>query len=145
MTNLNRVAMSLLILLGMPIGLLQANTLDAERALKHLLADVDKMEADFSISAKMSPATHYTTQYGDTLDEILIKHVGKMPIRKDILKRVVVHANPNAFKRSNPNWMFSGRKLKLPDADDIRNLIFTDEAKKKMLQGRNRDDWIRYP
>ena len=145
MTNLNRVAMSLLILLGMPIGLLQANTLDAERALKHLLADVDKMEADFSISAKMSPAKHYTTQYGDTLDEILIKHVGKMPIRKDILKRVVVHANPNAFKRSNPNWMFSGRKLKLPDADDIRNLIFTDEAKKKMLQGRNRDDWIRYP
>jgi Tfp pilus assembly protein FimV len=145
MTNLNRVAMSLLILLGMPIGLLQANTLDAERALKHLLADVDKMEADFSISAKSSPATHYTTQYGDTLDEILIKHVGKMPIRKDILKRVVVHANPNAFKRSNPNWMFSGRKLKLPDTDDIRNLIFTDEAKKKMLQGRNRDDWIRYP
>ena len=55
MTNLNRVAMSLLILLGMPIGLLQANTLDAERALKHLLADVDKMEADFSISAKSVP------------------------------------------------------------------------------------------
>ena len=68
-----------------------------------------------------------------------------MPIRTDILKRVVMYANPNAFKSNNPNWMFSGRKLKLPDADDIRNLIFTDEAKKKMVQGRNRDDWIRYP
>ena len=145
MTNLNRVAMSLLILLGMPIGLLQANTLDAERALKHLLADVDKMEADFSISAKMSPATHYTTQYGDTLDEILIKHVGKMPIRKDILKRVVVHANPNAFKRSNPNWMFSGKKIKLPDAGDIRDLIFTEDALGKMGLGQDQDSWVRFP
>jgi hypothetical protein len=41
--------------------------------------------------------------------------------------------------------MYSGRKIKLPDAEDIRNLIFTDEAKKKMARGKNRDEWIRYP
>lgn len=145
MKNLNRIALSSLILLSMPIGSLQANTLEAERALKRLLGDIDKMESQLSISAKKPRITHYKTQYGDTLDQILIDHVGEMPIRTDILKRVVMHANPNAFKSNNSNWMFSGRKLKLPDADDIRNLIFTDEAKKKMAQGRNRDDWIRHP
>ena len=36
--------------------------------------------------------------------------------------------------------------LKRPRFREVfRNLIFTDEAKKKMVQGRNRDDWIRYP
>ena len=145
MKNLNRIAISSLILLSMPIGTLQANTLEAEKALKRLLGDIDKMESQLSISTKKSQITHYKTQYGDTLDQILIDHVGEMPIRTDILKRVVMYANPNAFKSNNPNWMFSGRKLKLPDADDIRNLIFTDEAKKKMAQGRNHDDWIRYP
>jgi hypothetical protein len=145
MKNLNRIAISSLILLSMPIGTLQANTLEAEKALKRLLGDIDKMESQLSISTKKPQITHYKTQYGDTLDQILIDHVGEMPIRTDILKRVVMYANPNAFKSNNPNWMFSGRKLKLPDADDIRNLIFTDEAKKKMVQGRNRDDWIRYP
>tara|TARA_B100000795_G_scaffold129572_1_gene96587 strand:+ start:1364 stop:1753 length:390 start_codon:yes stop_codon:yes gene_type:complete len=129
----------------MPFGSLQANTLEAEKALQRLLRDVDKMESQLSTLVEKPQITHYKTQYGDTLGQILIDHVGKMPIRTDILKRVVMHANPNAFKSNNPNWMFSGRKLKLPDADDIRNLIFTDEAKKKMALGKNRDDWIRYP
>jgi phage tail protein X len=107
------------------------------------LSDVQDVEAELEKSP--GSETHYKTQYGDTLDEIIIKHVAKMPIRRDIVKRAIVHANPHAFKRSNPNWMYSGRKIKLPDAEDIRNLIFTDEAKKKMARGKNRDEWIRYP
>jgi hypothetical protein len=62
-----------------------------------------------------------------------------------MLKRAIVFANPHAFKRSNPNWMYSGKKLKLPDAEDIRDLIFTDAAQDAMSKGDKRDEWIRFP
>ena len=68
-----------------------------------------------------------------------------LPIITSMLKRAIVFANPHAFKRSNPNWMYSGKKLKLPDAEDIRDLIFTDAAQDAMSKGDKRDEWIRFP
>jgi len=88
---------------------------------------------------------HYKTQYGDTLDQIIIDYMPNLPIRTSMLKRAIVFANPHAFKRSNPNWMYSGKKLKLPDAEDIRDLIFTDAAQDAMSKGDKRDEWIRFP
>lgn len=122
-----------------------ASILEAEEALKELISEVNKMDLDVSRSVKKSQLTHYKTQYGDTLDDIVTDHVVKMPIRRDIVKRAIVHANPHAFKRNNPNWMYSERKLKLPNAKDIKDLIFTDEAQQRMGLGQNRDEWIRYP
>ena len=143
MTKTKYIVLTAILVTTVQSGPLNASMLEAEKALKALLSDVQDVEAELEKSP--GSETHYKTQYGDTLDEIIIKHVAKMPIRRDIVKRAIVHANPHAFKRRNPNWMYSGRKIKLPDAEDIRNLIFTDEAKKKMARGKNRDEWIRYP
>ena len=143
MTNTKYVVLAAILITTLQSGHLNASILEAEKALKALLSDVQDVDVDLAKSP--GSETHYKTQYGDTLDEIIIEHVAKMPIRRDIVKRAIVHANPHAFKRSNPNWMYSGRKIKLPDAEDIRNLIFTDEAKKKIARGKNRDEWIRYP
>jgi hypothetical protein len=68
-----------------------------------------------------------------------------LPIRTAMVKRAIVYANPHAFKRSNPNWMYSGKKIKLPDAEDLKDLIFTDSAQAQMSRGQDRDDWIRFP
>jgi Tfp pilus assembly protein FimV len=143
MTNTRYVVLTAILVTTAQSGSLNASMLEAEKALQALLSDVQDVEVDLAKSP--GSETHDKTQYGDTLDEIIIEHVAKMPIRRDIVKRAIVHANPHAFKRSNPNWMYSGRKIKLPDAEDIRNLIFTDEAKNKMARGKNRDEWIRYP
>ena len=116
---------------------------EAEKALDVLMSDV--VNIDKKSFAKKSKPTHYKIVYGDTLDQIIIDHVEKMPVRKDILKRAIVHANPQAFNRNNPNWMISGRKLKLPDVDDLSKLIFTDSARAEMLRGKDRDNWVRHP
>ena len=96
-------------------------------------------------SEKRSKPSHYKIQYGDTLDQIIIDHVENMPIKRDTLKRCIVHANPNVFNRKNPNWMYSGRKLKLPPVEDLNKCIFTDSAIEEMQEKRNKDDWIHHP
>jgi Tfp pilus assembly protein FimV len=69
-------------------------------------------------------------------------------LRRDILRSAFVRANPHAFKRSNPNWLLADKKLRVPDADDIKKVIFTDESRRN----KNRRDgvnpyegWIQYP
>ena len=120
-----------------------ADTKGAEKALSQLMSDIRKIKP--VNKSKEDTPTHYKTQYGDTLDQIIIDYVPKLPVRTSTLKRVIVHTNPHAFKRSNPNWMFSGKKIKLPDAGDIRDLIFTEDALGKMGLGQDQDSWVRFP
>ena len=122
----------------------QGNMQEAEKALDVLMSDVVNIDNKSSVAKKSKP-THYKIVYGDTLDQIIIDHVEKMPVRKDILKRAIVHANPKAFNRNNPNWMISGRKLKLPDVEDLSKLIFTDSARAEMLREKDRDNWVHHP
>ncbi len=117
----------------------------AEKALKTLLSDIASIEANTPISVKKSKPSHYIIKYGDTLDQIIIDHVEDMPIKRDTLKRCIVHANPNVFNRKNPNWMYSGRKLKLPTVEDLNKCIFKDSAIEEMQEKRNKDNYIRYP
>lgn len=118
---------------------------EAQRALDTLISDVINSDKDLTKAQKEEKPTHYITKYGDTLDQIIIDHVEKMPIRKDILKRAIVNANRNCFNKNNPNWMYSGCKLKLPDVDDLSKLIFTDAERVKMLKGKDQEHWVRYP
>ena len=117
----------------------------AEKALNTLFSDIASIEMNTTNSEKRSKPSHYKIQYGDTLDQIIIDHVENMPIKRDTLKRCIVHANPNVFNRKNPNWMYSGRKLKLPTVEDLNKCIFTDSAIEEMQEKRNKDDWILYP
>ena len=135
----------LVLITGMSSLPLQANISEAEKALTELLSDVKTMDGEITRSIKEEQPTHYKTKYGDTLDEIIINHVVEMPVKRNIIKRAIVNANPSAFKSNNPNWMYSGRTIKLPDANDIKTLIFTDEALDKLSLGNNRDEWIRFP
>ena len=116
-----------------------------EKALNTLFSDIASLDANTQNSGKKSKPSHYKIEYGDTLDQIIIDHVEDMPIKRDTLKRCIVHANPNVFNRKNPNWMYSGRKLKLPTVEDLNKCIFTDSAIEQMQEKRNKDDWILYP
>ena len=91
----------------------------AEKALKTLFSDIASIEMNTTNSGKKSKPSHYEIKYGDTLDQIIIDHVEEMPIKRDTLKRCLVHANPNVFNRKNPNLMYSGRKLKLTTVEDL--------------------------
>ncbi|MDG1165533.1 MAG: LysM peptidoglycan-binding domain-containing protein [Porticoccaceae bacterium] len=125
-----------------------ADTSDAEQALAQLMQDISALQEGLEQPVMAAENGYYKTRLGDTLSQIIERTVPNVPVRKKILQQAIVRANPHAFKRSNPNWMFAGRKLKLPDAADIHKVIFTDAAAKSTKKSSHydeRDDWVQFP
>lgn len=89
----------------------------------------------------------YLVKPGDYLDKIIKQTAGNSRIRPSILRRAFVRANPSAFKRSNPNWMLANKRLKVPDVDDIKKVIFKDiDPSKAKARGIDPyEGWIQYP
>ena len=89
----------------------------------------------------------YLVKPGDYLDKIIKQTAGNSRIRPSILRRAFVRANPRAFKRSNPNWMLANKRLKVPDVDDIKKVIFRDiDPNKAKARGIDPyEGWIQYP
>jgi len=125
-----------------------------EDALKQLVKDIESLrKAPLSTSKDSSGrgdltkgllGGSYVTKPGDTLNQIIHSQVPDLPLKMNIIRMAVVKANPHAFKRSNPNWMFAGKKLRLPGVEDIRSVVFrTDKNKQKKFS--NPDVWIKYP
>ena len=121
----------------------QAQSMSAERALAQLVKDIKRAQP--ALANNSSEDGYYTTRPGDTVDMILNRMLPNMPVRRDILRKALVKANPHAFKRSNPNWMYANKKLKLPGATDIHNVVFTDQANDKKSNQEERLSWVKYP
>lgn len=84
---------------------------------------------------------------GDSLSKIVQSIAGDSQINPDFLQKVFIEANPRAFKRKNPNWLYAGARLKIPDIDDFRKVIFRQSymSDKKPTSFDPTSDWIRYP
>ena len=118
---------------------------EIERALEILLADYDidnylKVRDEVTLSSG-----YYLVQSGDTLDELIVRLVGNTPIRKKVLREAFVHANPNSFRNSNPNYMLAGIRLRVPNADDIIELLFDMNSPTMRNANQSRDSWVRFP
>ena len=87
----------------------------------------------------------YTTKRGDTLNQIINSQISGLPLKMNIVRLAIVKANPHAFKRSNPNWMYAGKRLKLPSVDDIRSVVFKADSGRKKRFSSDPDSWIKYP
>ena len=120
-----------------------AAPINAERALARLMKDVQRLEPQ--LANNPSEDGYYRTQPGDTVDMILLRMLPNMPVKKAILRQALVKANPHAFKRSNPNWMYAGKRLRLPTADDIHNVVFVKQSSKNKSKPNGRLSWVRYP
>ena len=67
--------------------------------------------------------TQHTVLKNETLSDIMLKYYGFKSFNKRILSLAIVHFNQHAFVRSNPNFLFSKKKLYLPSINEIKNLI----------------------
>ena len=121
----------------------QAAPEDAQRALARLMKDVQLLQPQ--MMKNQSKDGYYRTQPGDTVDMILQRMLPNMPVKKTILRQALVQANPHAFKRNNPNWMYAGKRLRLPGADDIHNVVFVKKVNKVELKANERKTWVSYP
>lgn len=116
---------------------------NAERALAQLVKDVQRTQS--KLAANKSENGYYTTRPGDTVDMILKRMMPNMPVKKSILRQALVKANPHAFKRSNPNWMYANKRLRLPGASDIHNVVFVEQTDKKQSRRDERQSWVKFP
>jgi hypothetical protein len=121
----------------------------AERALARLMKDVQGLQPQLtkhkSLSDSQSKDGYYTTRPGDTVDMILLRVMPQMPVKKEIMRQALVKANPHAFKRSNPNWMYAGKRLRLPEVKDIHNVVFIEQADTKTSRRDAKLSWVKYP
>jgi hypothetical protein len=116
-----------------------------DRALETLLAGYDVQDyLEISDDDEMSSG-YYQVRVGDTLDDIISRSIGETPIRKNILRDAFVRANPNSFRNNNPNYMLAGIRLRIPDAEDIIDLLFDMDSQEMRLNNRSRDGWVHFP
>jgi hypothetical protein len=129
-------------------GTAQAQTASTKKALAQLIKDIDLLRPALAAKAEESQDGYYTIRRGETLDGIIAKVLPSMPLRKSIIRQAIVLANPHAFKRRNPNWMYADKKIKLPDTKDIHRVIFI-EPSNGMAKAKNsrqqRQDWVHFP
>ena len=129
-------------------GTAQAQTASTKKALAQLVKDIDLLRPALAAKVEKSQDGYYTIRRGETLDGIIAKVLPRMSLRKSIIQQAIVLANPHAFKRRNPNWMYADKKIKLPDTKDIHRVIFI-QPDKSMAKAKNsrqqRQDWVHFP
>lgn len=124
---------------------------ELDDALSRMVADLERqleVAAALAKEDEVAPDGSYVVKKGDYLDKIINQTVGSSPLRRDILRRAFVRANPHAFMRSNPNWLLANKRLRVPEADDIKKVIFTDESRRASTQRESanpHEGWIQYP
>ena len=123
----------------------QSASLEIDRALEVLLAGYDMDDYLGVRDEDALNSGYYLVQPGDTLDEIIVRLVGDTPIRKRVLREAFVHANPNSFRNSNPNYMLAGIRLRVPNADDIIELLFDMSSPTIRNTNQSRESWVRFP
>lgn len=120
----------------------------ARSALIHLLGGFSDLDRQFADRIGLDAQVH-RVRAGETLDMIIDSSVlASLPVRRSILRQAFVAANPHAFRRSSPHFLFAGVDLRLPGPEHLSGVVFTDE---RLAQGaletnsRRRAHWIRYP
>ena len=115
-----------------------------------MLSDLKKA-VDESVStgdiSQIDENGYYLVKRGDSLSRIIERVIAKTNINGDFLKQAFVAANPKAFKRANPNWLYANSKLRLPSEKDFRKLVFKPKSNNSETKDTTDPykDWIQYP
>ena len=123
----------------------QQNQSELDSALRRLVKDLEQamQEAKEGISANRDGT--YLVKRGDYLDKIIRTTVGNYPFKRDILRKAFVQSNPKVFRRSNPNWMYANKTMRIPGVEDIKRVIFKDQPDNKSSAKNPYEGWVRYP
>ena len=102
-------------------------------------------QADKSGGQIVTNGTHRVRR-GETLDMVIRKVVPNSAIQPRILRQAFVRANPHAFRRGNPNWLYAGAVLQVPDIDHLRQVIFKNSPNRlKKNISDEKAGWVRFP
>lgn len=89
----------------------------------------EQIETDNVFLNDLNHSSKHIVLKNETLSDIMLNYYGTKSFNNNILSLAIVHFNKNAFVRSNPNYLYSGKKLYLPSINEIRNLIIKKNKK----------------
>ena len=80
-------------------------------------------------------ATH-KVKPGESLSGILKKYYWNSVFNMRIIEVSLIEINKHAFVRNNPNYLFAGKKIKIPSINEIMNLVKNKPNMKSQSSGR---------
>ena len=84
---------------------------------------------------------NYSTEHivlkNQTLSDIMLNYYGTKSFNNNMLSLAIVHFNKKAFVRSNPNYLYSGKRLYLPSINEIKDLIIKKNKNKENNEKSN--------
>ena len=81
-------------------------------------------------------STSHTVKDGESLSEIINKFYGNTGLNMRIIQLSLTEINKHAFVRNNPNYLFAGKKLKIPSINEIMNLVKNKPNQRKTSGNR---------
>ena len=81
-------------------------------------------------------ATH-KVKPGESLSGILNKYYGNTGLNMRIVEISLIEINKHAFVRNNPNYLFAGKKIKIPSINEIMNLVKNKPNNRANSNNRN--------
>ena len=82
----------------------------------------------------------HLVEEGDSLSGIINKYYKNTGLNMRIVEISIIEMNKNAFVRNNPNYLFAGKKLKIPSINEMMNLV--KKTKKTTPQKINKKSHI---
>ena len=65
----------------------------------------------------------HLVEEGDSLSGIINKYYKDTGLNMRIVEISIVEMNKGAFVRNNPNYLFAGKKIKIPSINEMMNLV----------------------
>ena len=86
-------------------------------------SDSKKINKNNKFIKDQNYSTSHTVKDGESLSEIINKFYGNTGLNMRIIQLSLTEINKHAFVRNNPNYLFAGKKLKIPSINEIMNLV----------------------
>ena len=99
-------------------------------------SDSKKINKNNKFIKDQNYSTSHTVKDGESLSEIINKFYGNTGLNMRIIQLSLTEINKHAFVRNNPNYLFAGKKLKIPSINEIMNLVRNKPNQRKTSGNR---------
>ena len=99
-------------------------------------SDSKKINKNNKFIKDQNYSTSHTVKDGESLSEIINKFYGNTGLNMRIIQLSLREINKHAFVRNNPNYLFAGKKLKIPSINEIMNLVKNKPNQRKTSGNR---------
>ena len=99
-------------------------------------SDSKKINKNNKFIKDQNYSTSHTVKDGESLSEIINKFYGNTGLNMRIIQLSLTEINKHAFVRNNPNYLFAGKRLKIPSINEIMNLVKNKPNQRKTSSNR---------